>query len=250
MLRRGFAVLAGLFSAALVGHAAAQPTSPPRQPDPARVVQQVRSADYKAPAGVNFRPVTIISEGVRLHGEVFTPANAPAGRKLPAVVMAHGWGGTAAGLRNDAADIARAGYFVLTFDYRGWGESGSNVVLVDREPLHTPGEAAPFTAQVKPLRELLLSKVPQGSGPDEAKRERSWFTVDFVGEAGDRTVRTRVSGGDPGYTETAKMLSESALCLLLDDNPPTAGQVTPAQAMGEALLARLQAAGIEFAVVG
>lgn len=101
-------------------------------------------------------------------------------------------------------------------------------------------------AQVKPLRDLLLRKVPQGSGPDEAKREKSWFTVDFVGEAGGQTVRTRVSGGDPGYTETAKMLSEAALCLAFDDTPETSGQVTPAQAMGDALLARLQKAGITF----
>ncbi len=101
-------------------------------------------------------------------------------------------------------------------------------------------------AQVKPLRELLLGKVPQGSGPDQAKREKSWFTVDFVGEAGGQTVRTRVSGGDPGYTETAKMLSEAALCLAFDDNPDTSGQVTPAQAMGDALLPRLQKAGIRF----
>ena len=106
--------------------------------------------------------------------------------------------------------------------------------------------ALSLAAQVKPLRELLLSRVPQGSGPDAAKREKSWFTVDFVAEAGGQTVHTRVSGGDPGYTETAKMLSESALCLAFDDNPPTAGQVTPAQAMGDALLARLQKAGIGF----
>ena len=45
------------------------------------------------------------------------------------------------------------------------------------------------------------------------------------------------------------MLAESALCLALDDNPPTAGQVTPAQAMGDNLLARLQAAGIRFEVI-
>jgi saccharopine dehydrogenase (NAD+, L-glutamate forming) len=106
--------------------------------------------------------------------------------------------------------------------------------------------ALSLAAQVKPLRELLLSRVPQGSGPDAAKREKSWFTVDFVAEAGGQTVHTQVSGGDPGYTETAKMLSESALCLAFDDNPPTAGQVNPAQAMGDALLARLQKAGIGF----
>ncbi len=109
--------------------------------------------------------------------------------------------------------------------------------------------ALSLAAQVRPVRDLLLSKVPQGSGPDPAKRERSWFTVDFVGESGGTTVHTRVAGGDPGYSETAKMLSEAALCLALDDNPVTAGQVTPAQAMGDALLARLQAAGMTFSVV-
>ena len=106
--------------------------------------------------------------------------------------------------------------------------------------------ALTLAAQVKPLRELVKSRVPQGSGPDDATRSRSWFTVDFVGEGGGRTVRTQVSGGDPGYTETAKMLAEAALCLALDDTPETAGQVTPAQAMGDALLDRLQKAGIRF----
>jgi short subunit dehydrogenase-like uncharacterized protein len=101
-------------------------------------------------------------------------------------------------------------------------------------------------AQVRPLREALKKRVPQGEGPDERRREKSWFTVDFVAETEGRTVRTRVSGGDPGYGETAKMLAESALCLALDDNPPCAGQVTTAQAMGDRLIARLQSAGIRF----
>lgn len=109
--------------------------------------------------------------------------------------------------------------------------------------------ALSLAAQVRPVRDFLKGKVPQGSGPDASRREKSWFTVDFVGEAGGRTVRTRVAGGDPGYTETAKMLAEAALCLALDDNPETSGQVTPAVAMGDALLDRLQAAGITFSVV-
>jgi short subunit dehydrogenase-like uncharacterized protein len=95
---------------------------------------------------------------------------------------------------------------------------------------------------------LLLGRVKQGDGPSPERREKSWFSVDFVGEAGGRTVRTRVSGGDPGYDETAKMLAESALCLAFDDNPATSGSVTTAQAMGENLLARLQAAGMKFEV--
>jgi short subunit dehydrogenase-like uncharacterized protein len=104
-------------------------------------------------------------------------------------------------------------------------------------------------AQVPPLRRLLLSRLPQGAGPSEERRARSWFTVDLVGEGGGRWVHTQVRGGDPGYTETAKMLAESALCLAYDDNPPTAGQVTTAAAMGHRLLDRLVRAGMGFTVV-
>ena len=105
-------------------------------------------------------------------------------------------------------------------------------------------------AQVKPIRNFLLGKVPQGQGPDESKRAKSKFTVDFVAEADGRTLHTRVSGGDPGYGETSKMLAESALCLAFDDNPTSAGSVTTAQAMGDNLLGRLRAAGMKFEVVG
>jgi short subunit dehydrogenase-like uncharacterized protein len=106
-----------------------------------------------------------------------------------------------------------------------------------------------LAVQVPPLRNLLLGRIQPGEGPDAQRRAKSWFTVDFVGQAGSATVHTRVSGGDPGYAETAKMLAESALCLALDDNPPTAGQVTTAVAMGEHLTDRLQRAGIVFEVV-
>jgi short subunit dehydrogenase-like uncharacterized protein len=103
-----------------------------------------------------------------------------------------------------------------------------------------------LAAQVPPVRKALMSRIKPGDGPSAERRAKSVFSVDFIGEAGGETVHTRVSGGDPGYTETAKMLAESALCLAFDDNPPTAGQVTTAQAMGDNLLARLQKAGIRF----
>jgi short subunit dehydrogenase-like uncharacterized protein len=104
-------------------------------------------------------------------------------------------------------------------------------------------------AQVPPARRALLRRLSPGDGPSAAKRAASWFRVTFVGEGGGKRVVTRVSGGDPGYDETAKMLAESALCLAFDDLPPTAGQVTTAAAMGDALLARLQRAGIVFEVL-
>ncbi|MEU0443265.1 saccharopine dehydrogenase NADP-binding domain-containing protein [Streptomyces sp. NPDC006186] len=103
-------------------------------------------------------------------------------------------------------------------------------------------------AQVPPARRWLRNRLKPGEGPDAEKRARSWFTVRFVGEGGGRRVFTEVSGGDPGYGETAKMFAESALCLALDDLPETAGQVTTAVAMGDALTRRLRAAGIRFRV--
>jgi short subunit dehydrogenase-like uncharacterized protein len=101
-------------------------------------------------------------------------------------------------------------------------------------------------AQAKPTRDLLLRVKDQGDGPSETKRAESWFSVRFKGEGGGRRVITQVSGGDPGYGETAKMLAESALCLAHDQLPTTAGQVTSAVAMGPALIERLQTAGIRF----
>ncbi|MBD0419218.1 saccharopine dehydrogenase NADP-binding domain-containing protein [Streptomyces sp. TRM S81-3] len=103
-------------------------------------------------------------------------------------------------------------------------------------------------AQVPPARRWLSGRLRPGDGPSPEKRARSWFSVRFVGEGGGRRVFTEVAGGDPGYDETAKMFAEAAMSLALDDLPPTAGQVTTATAMGDALTGRLRAAGIRFRV--
>ncbi|XVV06475.1 saccharopine dehydrogenase family protein [Actinosynnema sp. CA-248983] len=103
-------------------------------------------------------------------------------------------------------------------------------------------------AQVPPVRRWLLDRRKPGSGPSAEQRSRSWFRVLFFGEGGGQRVVTEVSGGDPGYGETAKMLGESALCLAFDELPATAGQVTTAVAMGDALTGRLVKAGIGFRV--
>jgi len=109
--------------------------------------------------------------------------------------------------------------------------------------------AVGLMAPLPPTRKLLLKIKSPGEGPDEAERAKSWFKVRFVGEGGGQRVVTEVSGGDPGYGETSKMLAESALCLAFDDLPESSGQVTTATAMGDALLARLQRAGISFRVL-
>lgn len=104
-------------------------------------------------------------------------------------------------------------------------------------------------AQLGPVRRWMSSRVPQGTGPSEEKRASSWFKVRFYGESGDVKVVTEVAGGDPGYGETAKMISESALCLAFDKLPVTSGQQTTASAMGATLRQRLQDKGITFTVI-
>jgi short subunit dehydrogenase-like uncharacterized protein len=111
------------------------------------------------------------------------------------------------------------------------------------------GAAAIAMAQLPPTRNLLLKIKDPGDGPSPEQRAKSWFNVRFVGTGGGKRVVTEVSGGDPGYGETSKMLAEAALCLAHDSLPQTSGQVTTAQAMGQPLIDRLEAAGIAFRVV-
>jgi len=109
------------------------------------------------------------------------------------------------------------------------------------------GVASLFTlAQIPPARDFLLGRMESGEGPSAADREKGWFKVRFVGKGGGRKLVTEVSGGDPGYGETSKMLAEAALCLAHDELPETAGQVTTAVAMGRPLVERLERRGISF----
>jgi short subunit dehydrogenase-like uncharacterized protein len=131
--------------------------------------------------------------------------------------------------------------------------SYSHYLVVNRLPvlvgLAGGAAAATALAQLPPTRNLLLKVKGSGEGPSEERRARSWFRVRFGAEGGGRRVRTQVSGGDPGYSETSKMLAESALCLAHDQLPERAGQLTPAVAMGDALRRRLEAAGVGFEVL-
>jgi short subunit dehydrogenase-like uncharacterized protein len=103
-------------------------------------------------------------------------------------------------------------------------------------------------AQLPPTRKLLLKLKDPGDGPTPEQREKAWFRVKFLGSAAGAHVHTEVSGGDPGYGETSKMLAESALCLAHDELPQRSGQLTTAVAMGQPLIDRLVKAGIKFEV--
>ncbi|HYN30720.1 MAG TPA: saccharopine dehydrogenase NADP-binding domain-containing protein [Dermatophilaceae bacterium] len=99
-----------------------------------------------------------------------------------------------------------------------------------------------------PTRAVLDRVLPApGEGPSEKSMAEGRFVMDV--EATTTTgarYRTRVAADqDPGYTGTAVMLGQSALCLALDEQrlPDLAGVLTPATAMGAVLLERLRQHG-------
>ncbi|HEY7913635.1 MAG TPA: alpha/beta fold hydrolase [Blastocatellia bacterium] len=108
-----------------------------------------------APAeGVKSRHVDIWSDGTRLSGDLFYPANMKAENPLPAIILCHGWGGTRDHLnRAYAPQIASAGFVVLTFDYRGWGDSDSRLVLKEKMP--KPDEKGEVTVRAQAIREVV-----------------------------------------------------------------------------------------------
>ncbi|HUR13335.1 MAG TPA: saccharopine dehydrogenase NADP-binding domain-containing protein [Mycobacteriales bacterium] len=102
-----------------------------------------------------------------------------------------------------------------------------------------------------PTRSLLDRVLPKpGSGPSEQARRTGWFRMDVEATTSTgATYHAVVAGqGDPGYAATAVMMGESALSLAFDDLPERAGVLTPATAMGHALVDRLRVQGMELSV--
>lgn len=105
----------------------------------------------------------------------------------------------------------------------------------------------------KPSRDLLNEHVlpKPGDGPSKSEQENGYFDIRFFGYTNkNHQVLTKVTGDkDPGYGSTCQMLAQSALCLLQDISKEqvAGGFWTPAAAMGETLIERLQNhAGLEF----
>ena len=112
-----------------------------------------------------------------------------------------------------------------------------------------PGEegkaAAEFVGSMNPLAD---APAP-GEGPSKESRDNGNYDVLFCADLADgSTIHAAVSGDmDPGYGSTSKMIAESAICLVKECPNLAGGIYTPAPAMGEKLIARLQAnAGLDF----
>ena len=105
-----------------------------------------------------------------------------------------------------------------------------------------------------PLRKIVrpLMKKP-GEGPSREARENGWFSATYkaLAEDGDVSIFKMHGKGDPGYKITSLMVTESALCLVenQEDLPGGSGYggiLTSASGLGGALISRLKNAGIVF----
>jgi short subunit dehydrogenase-like uncharacterized protein len=112
-----------------------------------------------------------------------------------------------------------------------------------------------LVAASNPLLRSGLAKVlpAAGEGPTAEERERGSFTIlvhaeSDPAEGPKETVSVTVKGvQDPGYGETAKMLSEAALTLASAGERPS-GVTTPALGLGMPYVDRLRAAGMTWSV--
>lgn len=98
-------------------------------------------------------------------------------------------------------------------------------------------------------RRMLDRLLPKpGTGPSPAARERGFYRIETytTTTSGTRYVARMEQRGDPGYQATSVLLGECGLALALDRDKLSdlRGVLTPAAAMGEALLARFGAAGV------
>jgi short subunit dehydrogenase-like uncharacterized protein len=117
-----------------------------------------------------------------------------------------------------------------------------------------PGENGEQFANMIANDKSMAENPPKpGEGPSKEERETGFYDAMFTGVTTDGTRLTAGVAGDkdPGYGSTSKMIAESALCLVKNvsrDETP-GGVYTPAPAMGEALIGRLQEhAGLTFRI--
>jgi len=112
--------------------------------------------DYPAlvmPEGVGRQPVTVWSNGIDLDADLYRPTSVADDAALPAVVLAHGWGGSKLTAERYAALFAAAGMITLTFTQPSWGGSGSPLQLVGDRPARNGSNEA--VTRVRFIRELV-----------------------------------------------------------------------------------------------
>ena len=125
----------------------------------------------------NYEQIEFVSEGAVLRGRLYRPVGVAG--DAPAIVMAHGFSVLATWLDDFAADFAQAGFAVLVFDHRNFGES-------DGEPRY----GFDTLLQIRGYRDAITFLETQ-TGIDKQKittwgESASSLVVQFIGVFDDR----------------------------------------------------------------
>ena len=140
-----------------------------------------------------------------------------------------------------------------TFRYAENMSVGSSVAAPVVAALSTAVSAAVLSLGTRYFDKLprgVLDRIAPkpGTGPSERARENGHYRVETYTRTstGARYRATMAQKGDPGYKATAVLLGECGLALALDRDALSdlRGVLTPAASIGDALLARLPAAGV------
>ena len=123
----------------------------------------------------------------------------------------------------------------------------------DEMVLTGPGDQGRATAEHLAKVNMFGDSPPKpGEGPTREERERGHYEAAFYGWTADGQTLVAVVNGDmdPGYGSTSKMITEAGLCAVRD-SMVGGGIWTPASALGQALIDRLEAkAGLTFKLEG
>src|SRR6202030_2178519 len=185
--------------------------------------------DAARPGGdVMSKRVTFYSEGVKLAGDLFLPAGLQPGKRRAGIVLCHGYTGVRSiYLPDNARVLAEAGYVVLNFDYKGWGDSDgpktrlapysrvadvqAAVSFLSAHPQVDPerlgiygtsygGATVVFVAAIDPRVKCVVSVVGIGNG---ARWMRSVRRPDEYHDLLDRAAADRVKRALTGNSELA-----------------------------------------------
>jgi len=139
------------------------------------------------------------------------------------------------------------------FEYAEQMSMGRSFVAPAAAAMATVGNAATMALGSRYFDRLpnklveRIAPVP-GSGPSERAREQGHYKFETytTTTTGARYRATMSQKGDPGYKATSVLLGESGLTLALDRDrlSDLRGVLTPATAMGDALMARFPGAGV------
>ncbi|MHA6623047.1 alpha/beta fold hydrolase [Pseudonocardia sp. DLS-67] len=157
-----------------------------------------------APADVRVSEERVTTpDGVELDTSLYLPAVTPA----PAVLVAHGFGGSKASVDTDARALAARGFVVLTWSARGFGTSTGQIAL--DSPDHEVADARALVDRLSTLPEV------QQDGPGDPR-------VGVTGASYGGALALLLAGYDPRVDALAPVITWNDLGQALFPNAATA----------------------------